>query len=253
MSNLLSANLCSYGGVSDEAMAHLAALGVHHLEIGAPAPDGVEALRERMARFGLSAATLTTGSPIAHEDAAERFAPVAEAARALGASAIFISVRAGDLPRETAYARLRAMGDVAAANGVSIAMETHPDLCANGDQMLETMAAVDHPAVGINFDTANIYYYNAGADTVAEVRKAAKFVRAVHLKDSIGELESFNFPTLGQGIVDFPGVFAALAEVGFRGPYTMELEGVAGQPGTFEQRAQQVTDSVAYLRANGLV
>ena len=41
----------------------------------------------------------------------------------------------------------------------------------NGDIALETMKAVDHPNIRINFDTGNVYYYNHDVTAVAEVQK----------------------------------------------------------------------------------
>lgn len=253
MDNLLSCNLYSYGAAGDDVLSHLSALGVRLVEIGLPAPDQLAATRARLARFGLRAATVMAGCPVAEADLAERFRPAIDGAVALGADIIFVSVQAGETPRPLVFDRLRALGDLAATANVRIALETHPDLCANGQQMAETMSALDHPALGINFDTANISYYNRDADAVAELGAALPWVLSVHLKDTVGGFHEHNFPTLGQGIVDFPALFGRLAERGFSGPYTMELEGVAGEQLTAAQRAQRVADSVAYLRSARLI
>ena len=42
-----------------------------------------------------------------------------------------------------------------------------------------------------------------------------------------------------------------LGQRGFAGPYTMELEGVDGQPADEAGRLRYVADSVAYLRSIG--
>ena len=253
MSCQLSCNLYSYGAADDSVLSHLSALGLRLVEIGAPAPADVSATRDRLARFGLRAATVMGHCPVAEADVVERFRPAAEAAVALGAGIVFVSVQAGETPLALVYERLRAVGDLAAEHGLHVAMETHPDLCANGAQMAQTMTAIDHSAVGINFDTANISYYNQDADAIAELRQALPWVVSVHLKDTMGGFHEHNFPTLGQGIVDYPTLFELLGERGFVGPYTMELEGVAGEQLNAAQRAQRVADSVAYLRSRGLV
>ncbi|MBI5832434.1 MAG: sugar phosphate isomerase/epimerase [Armatimonadetes bacterium] len=234
-------------------LSHLSALGIRLVEIGLPAPAEQAAMRERLARFGLRAATVMADCPVAQPDVAERFRSAVQGAVALGAGIIFVSVQAGDTPLATVYERLRAVGDVAAAGGVRVAMETHPDLCANGTQMAQTMTAIDHPAVGVNFDTANISYYNHDTDAVSELARALPWVVSVHLKDTMGGFQEHNFPTLGQGVVNFPALFERLGERDFRGPYTMELEGVAGEQLSAAQKAQRVSDSVAYLRTVRLV
>ena len=115
------------------------------------------------------------------------------------------------------------------------------------------MAEVNHPWVGVNYDTANIYYYNEQVDTVEELKKAAKHVCSVHLKDTYGGFRDGNFPVFGEGIVDFAAIADVLDGVGFTGPHTMELEG-----GTFDARkpeelAEKVAACVAHLKKVGVV
>ena len=110
------------------------------------------------------------------------------------------------------------------------------------------------PGLGYNFDTANIYYYNPkGIDTIEELSKVLDSVTSVHIKDSAkGEPESFDFPVLGQGIVDFPEVFRILGERNFTGPYTLELEGPAISGLPVEERTGKVRACLDYLRCIGV-
>ncbi len=253
MDNILSCNLYSYGRYQEAALPHLVELGIRCVEIGVPALDQVAAVKERFAPYGLTPATVQAPCPCDDPNLAERFDAVFEAANLLGVKVVFVSAKAGDQPLEAVYERLRAVGDKAVAAGVRIAMETHPDLCDNGDKMVATMAALNHPGIGVNFDCANIYYYNEGADAVAEIGKAADHVLSVHLKDTNGGFKTHYFPPLGQGVVDFPAIFARLNARGFHGPFTMELEGIAGHDPDEAGRKDEVAQSVAYLRAQGLV
>ena len=253
MDNLLSCNLGSYRSFRDHALEHLASIGVRHVEVRAPNRDDVAELLDQLGAHGLSATTVMAPCPLDREDLAEQLGAACESAAALGAKVVFVSAKAGDVPLETAYARLRAAGDAAAAHGVKLALETHPDLCDNGDKMVATMDAIDHPNVGVNFDTANIYYYNEGIDGLDELNKAIDKIVAVHLKDTSGGYKTWYFPTLGEGIVDFAGAFAALNAKGFRGPFTMELEGIEGESLNEAETQARVADSVAYLRGAGLV
>lgn len=252
MGNLIACNLGSYGGFTDAAMEHWASLGMKYVEIGCPPPGEVAAVQARLSGFGLAASSVMAACPVAEPDLAERMKPACAAAAELGAKIVFVSAHAGEVPLPEVYARLHAAGDVAADAGVTIALETHPDLCENGAQMCATMAGVGHPNVRVNFDTANIHYYNQGVDTVAELQRAADVVASLHLKDTNGAYRTWYFPTLGEGIVDFPKVFAIMAARGFTGPYTMELEGIEGQNLDFAGRAASVAASLAHLRANGL-
>jgi sugar phosphate isomerase/epimerase len=253
MDNVLSCNLGSYGKYREHALEHLASIGVKHVEVRVPNRDGVAELQDQLGEHGLSATTVMAPCPLDREDLPEQLGIACETAAALGAKIVFVSAKAGEVPLDTVYARLRAAGDAAAAHGVTLAMETHPDLCDNGAKMVATMAAVDHPNVGVNFDTANIYYYNEGIDGLAELRTAIETIVAVHLKDTSGGFKTWYFPTLGEGVVDYPGAFAALNARGFHGPFTMELEGIQGESLTQAETFGRVADSVGYLRREGLV
>lgn len=158
-----------------------------------------------------------------------------------------------DAERTQVRDALRAIGDTAAASGVIVALETHKGPTQNAEAMLATVAAVDHPAVLLNFDTGNLAYYNDGVDPVAELERVRHLVRNVHLKDNRGRLEDWYFPAVGDGgAVDFRRIRETLDAVGFTGPYTIEIEGIQGEPEPgLEGRVDRVARSVAHLRACG--
>jgi inosose dehydratase len=248
---LIACRTGSYGPYGSLAYEHLASLGVHHVEIPVPKADELEAAKTGLARFGLKASSLHGECEVSRADVARQVEDQMPAFAALGTKIMFVSVKAGDTPRETAYARLREAGDVAARHGVTIALETHPDLITNGDVALETMRAVDHSHVRVNFDTANVYFYNQDINGDAELRKLARHVAAVHLKDTDGGYRSWHFPALGRGIVDFRAVFAILDDGGFNGPYTLEIEGIEGEEQTERRICDRIAESVGYLRGLG--
>ena len=134
-----------------------------------------------------------------------------------------------------------------------VALETHKGPTQNAEAMLALMAEVNHPNVRLNFDTGNIAYYNDGVDPCDELEKVKQFVRNVHLKDSRGKLEDWYFPAVGDGgAVDFSRVREILDAVGFAGPYTIEIEGIGGEPEPgLEARQDRVARSAAHLRKCG--
>ncbi len=253
MGTIVSCRIQSYGKHTDLVWDHLPALGIHHVEMPIPKPDERDATRERLEASGLEVASFQGACDLSDEQVADAIAPQCEACRDFGCDRLFLSVKAGELDRQVAYDRLRAAGEQAGKHGVILMLETHPDLVTNGDVGAETMQAVDHPHVRINFDTANIYYYNQGRETVNELNKVIAYVEGVHLKDTHGQYKEFNFPTLGMGVVDFARVIELLSERDYSGPYTMELEGVEGVEMTPEQQKHYVADSAAYLRQIGLL
>ncbi len=216
-------------------------IGIRHLEIVMRDPDQtVDDVKRILDPLGMQVASLHAPSPIEDDAVFAMIEDYAKRAAAFGTKSLFVSVHTGEKPREWAYSRLRKLGDIAGEFGVALAMETHPNLCQNGDEMRETMEAIDHPYVGVNYDCANVYYYNRDVTAAGEIAKVAQWVKSVHLKDTDGGFESIHFPVLGEGVVDFAAVFATLAGVGFHGPYTLELEGDAASAGSVDGVVENV-------------
>ncbi|MBN1672744.1 MAG: sugar phosphate isomerase/epimerase [Kiritimatiellae bacterium] len=234
-------------------LARCAALGIPCLEISLGDQADAGAVKQMLAEHGLRASTLTSPCPTADDTLFDVFETKCAQAAALGCDAIFTSVKTGELALEAVYDRLRRVGDIAQRHGVRIGMETHPPLCENGAKAAATLAAVNHPNIGINYDTANVCYYNEGAETVAELRKIAPHVVSVHLKDTMGGFKNGAFPEFGKGIVDFAGVFGLLNARGFFGPFTMELEGKLTSSADPGEQEAHVRACVEHLRGLGLV
>ncbi len=74
-----------------------------------------EALLDNLDRYGLKVTTVLGSCDLANPECAEALKPQAATINKLGAKIVFLSVKAGDLPKEVAYARLHAVGDVVAA------------------------------------------------------------------------------------------------------------------------------------------
>lgn len=253
MANLIACRLASYGKFQDRGWSHLGQIGIRHVEIPAPLPDEIDAVKKRLSDHGLIASSLQGRCKIDRPDVADDMRTQLYACSELGTRLLFLSVKAGEVPHKDVWQRMREIGDLAAAEHVTIVMETHPDLVSNGDVGRATMRAIHHPNVRINFDTANVYYYNENITAVGELNKLIDYVAAVHLKDTNGGYKTWHFPALGAGIVDFPEIFRTLGARGFAGPYTMELEGVEGIELDEAGQLAMVADSVAYLKKIGVM
>lgn len=251
MPNTIACRFASYGKYQDRAWSHLPKIGIQNVEMPVPPPGQGEVIKRRLADSGLTVTSLQSICDISQPDAVDMMRPQLEACPEFDARICFVSIKAGDTDRAIVWDRLRAIGDVAQPLGVTVVMETHPDLITNGDLGRQTMAAIDHPHVRVNFDTANIHFYNQGTTAVDELTKMIDYVAAVHVKDTPGSYQEWTFPTLGTGVVDFPAVFSMLGDRGFTGPYTMELEGTKGIDRDEAAQLAYIADSVAYLRSIG--
>lgn len=251
MSNLIACRIASYGKFQDRAWSHLPTIGLHHVEMPVPDPGEIDAARKRLADHGLQASSLQGKCQIAKPDVADDMRTQLYACSELGAKILFLSVKKGDTPEADVWERMREIGDLARSEGVTVVMETHPDLVTNGEVGRATMQAINHPNIRINYDTANVYYYNEGIDSVAELTKVIDYVAAVHLKETNGGYKTWHFPGIGQGIVNFPEIFRVLGARGFTGPYTLEIEGIEGVEWDEAAALAAVADSVTYLRRIG--
>ncbi len=253
MSNIISCRVQVFGSV-EEALSRFPEAGVRFAEAPPPQDGDYSALAKKAADAGVTLATLATQFHLESDEAAAKLEAVIAGAGEIGVPKIFVSAQApAETPWDGVIQRMRRAAEFAARHGVVICMETHPRFGTNAEVARKTIEAVDHPSFRYNFDTANIYYYNEGADTPTELAKAADLVASVHLKDTDGGYHSGNFPVLGQGVVDFPAVFRILGQTGFTGPYTMEIEGGRVQGLSSDERLDFLKQCVAYLRGIGVM
>ena len=245
----LAVRITSYGKFQDAAWEHLPSIGVHHLFLPVPKPEEVDALMQKLQKHGLKALVVRGDTDFSKDSCVEQLAGQLAILEKMGVRYMFLSVKCNGAPKEDVYGRLRRAGDEARKHDVTLTFETHPELGTNGDVQLETMAAVNHPSVRVNFDTGNISYYNKGGDAVVELTKVVKLVGTMELKDHNLEPESWTFPVLGKGKVNFPIILEMLRKQQFAGPITIEFEGVKGVELDEAQTKQSIADSVAYLKS----
>ena len=253
MANVIACRTLSYGKYQHCAWAHLPRIGIRNVEMPIPPAEQRADVKKKLSDNGLRVTTLQSLCDVTLTNAVEIMRPQLEACVEFGAKYCFLSAKAKDTDRSIIHNRLREIGDVARSLGVTAVLETHPDLVTNGEVGRQTMQGVDHPNVRINFDTANVYFYNRGVTAVGELEKVIDYVGSVHLKESTGKFEDWVFPVLGTGVVDFPEIFRMLNGRGFSGPFTMELEGTKGIEFDEAGQLKYIADSAAYLRRIGVL
>lgn len=137
------------------------------------------------------------------------------------------------------------LAEYAAGLGQELAIELEPfklSLVNNIDGMQRFLTEVNHPAAKANVDISHLALAHNSAD---QISKLAGRVAHVHLSDCDGKKHGDLPP--GRGTVDFPPYLKALAQSGFAGTISIELE--------YSPEPDKIADWVreAYEATNGLM
>ncbi|MEZ4498684.1 MAG: sugar phosphate isomerase/epimerase family protein [Thermomicrobiales bacterium] len=193
-------------------------------------------VKDLLQKYELTAVSFAGHSDLASDAGTAEFRKALNVAHKLGIPFVTTSTGGHDASshgsleeqREMFLARIRPLCDEAADMGITICLETHGGLVANGALSAELVQLIDKPNIGINYDPGNVIFYG-NTDPVEDIKAAAPFVRHMHAKDNIGGFGVWNFPPAGQGEVQFAPIFATLAAAGFDGPVSSEIE-FQGEP-----------------------
>lgn len=140
----------------------------------------------------------------------------------------------------TFYDRIRQVADAAAEHAVVLLMETGQEQAGELADFLETLA---HPAVGVNFDPANMILYNMG-DPADGVRMLAPWVRHIHIKDAVRTAVPGTWGqevVWGTGQVNARNFLNTLHEIGYNGVLSIEREAGDDRLGDIQQAVAQLT------------
>ncbi len=124
----------------------------------------------------------------------------------------FLDERKDDPTRLAMLDRLRRLADVFAARDVDIALETGQESAVT---LLEVLDELDRPAVGVNFDPANMILYGMG-DPVEAIKRLLPWVAQVHVKDAVGTERPGTWGRevpAGHGVVDWAALFNAAVRI----------------------------------------
>ena len=225
MDRIISVSTMAFDGYSLEvALDELAALGVRHVE-----PASVDKifqhlveedfcdrratwLRSELAARRLGCLSLSAHMDLTGPEAVERFHRRLAFARNIGARCVnTIAGPAGKL--EEFRKNIVVIADRARDLGVMIALENHGDLLDREQQVLDFIREVNHPAVRVNYDTGNAWYYSKGAiNPVDELALLAPVVAHVHVKTPKIVDGLLRWVALGDGELDLPGLARVLKE-----------------------------------------
>ena len=121
------------------------------------------------------------------------------------------------------YYRVRTLADAAVEAGIKILMETGQE---SADELKHFLEEMNHPALFVNFDPANMILYDKGIPAEA-VKVLAPWIRHIHAKDATRTKTPGTWGaevTWGTGEVGGNAFLNILKEIGFQGALAIERE-----------------------------
>ena len=121
-----------------------------------------------------------------------------------------------------AVEHVRKLAAYAQGLGLELAIELEPfqmSIVNTIDRMAQFLADVGHPAAKANVDISHVALTG---DPAQQIQKLKGRIAHVHLSDCDGKKHGDLPP--GRGVVDFPPYLQALADAGFAGTVSIELE-----------------------------
>lgn len=217
--------------------------------------EEIQRIKNLLAKHRLTAVSLAGHSDLVSDEGVAEFRKALNIARKLGVTKVTTSTgghadtSGGSLDdqRQAFLERIRPLADEAAQDGIEICLETHGGLLATGQISKALIEEIGKPNIGINYDPGNVIHYG-GVRPEEDLPGAADKVVHMHVKDQIGGVGVWNFPTVGTGEVDFAALFKTLDGVGFDGPCSVEIE-FQGEPWpALADVDKAMADSYAYVR-----
>jgi sugar phosphate isomerase/epimerase len=231
----------------EEALAGIAAAGFKSVELTSvpgwtehvrrdATPEHLAYVKDQLKANGLTPISLSGHSDLVSDAGVTEFRKALNLCRQLGISMITTSTGGHDASseggleeqRQEFLKRIGPLVDEAAADGITICLETHGGLLATGAISADLVRQIGKPNVGINYDPGNVIFYgNTRPET--DIASAVDLIKHMHVKDQIGGAGVWNFPPVGSGEIDYAAIFSALDAVGFNGPCSVEIE-FQGEP-----------------------
>ncbi len=119
--------------------------------------------------------------------------------------------------------RLVGLADAAGERGITLLLETGQETAKCLCNLLEEL---NHPALGVNFDPANMILYGKG-NTVEAVHMLSRWIKHVHIKDATAAAIPDTWGTevpWGQGEVGSASFLDTLKTSGYKGVLAIERE-----------------------------
>ncbi|MBR2327573.1 MAG: sugar phosphate isomerase/epimerase [Clostridia bacterium] len=188
--------------------------------------DNIEASASRVASKGLEISCIDTTCIVCDEKLwnIELIKKSCETAKALNCKYIRvlgdIAPAPGNVDDENVIAALKEICAVAAGYGVTVIIETN-GVYSYSERLLKVISAVGAENLGVLWDIQHPYRV-AGEEISHTASALAKYVKHVHIKDSVVENGKTVYKMTGYGDLPIKEAVSALKEIGFEGALSLE-------------------------------
>ena len=249
-----------------EAMAGISKAGFKYIElVTAPAyfehmprpelgtnKEIVDGLLKECSGYGLALQCIAGHTRMMQENCLADLKKVLDFANLAGVK--FVTTDTGEIKNkedeDRFFSIIKELGDYAKDKKITICLEMHGNWCNSGKKGAEIIKKTNHDNVKLNYDTGNVILYGE-VRPEEDLKYALPYMGYIHLKDhGTGNLKEWNFPALGDGVLDFNKIFEMLKQ--FDGPGSVEIE-FDGKERTIEEINDAVAKSYVFLRNHGMV
>jgi len=141
------------------------------------------------------------------------------------------------------YSIIKELGDYAKSKNVVVCLEMHGNWCNTGKKGAEIIETINHSNIRLNYDTGNVIFYG-NKKPEEDIKYALPYMAFLH------KFQDWNFPALGEGIIDFKKVFNLIKD--YAGPISVEIE-FDGKKRSLEEINKAVKKSYDFLKGFGYV
>lgn len=251
---------------ADQAMEGISAAGFQYVDL-ATCPGFFEHIKPRpeemdkgdaqkvmgqVAGHGLSLLAVSGHTRMGKPDSVDNLKKVIDFASQAGTG--YLITDAGEVKNsqdeKKFYADMANLADYAQDKKVTICVEMHGEWCNTGPKGAEIIKKIGHPHVKLNYDTSNVIFYG-GVRPEEDIEAALPHMAYLHLKEhGSGKKGDWNFPALGDGVVDFETIFEKIKD--YTGPIDVEIE-FDGKEHSLEEINAAVAKSYDFLKTHGYV
>ncbi len=210
-------------------------------------PGDEKKVLEVCKKYGLSLQCVAAHTRMMKEDTVKNYKAVIDFTSRANVS--YITTDAGEVKdsddEKKFYSDIAELADYAKDKDVTICLEMHGNWLNTAQKGVEVIKKIDHPNVKLNYDTSNVIFYG-GVRPEEDIEAALPYMGYLHLKDhGSGKKEDWNFPALGEGVVDFEKIFDSVK--GYSGPISVEIE-FDGKEHSLEEINEAVKKSYDFLK-----